>query len=122
VRKKSLFDRVQLAAGRSGLRLVRSRQRVGERRYFLRHISDATRVVMVLPNDGFRFVKATRAAGKEKLLTWLSLSAIEQMLESRIEPRRCCCGAHAAEWPMDFKRLPLSTTMLHLPRDRLQQV
>jgi hypothetical protein len=121
VRKKSLFDRVQLAAGRCGLSAIRSRQRVGARRYFLRHISDATRVVMVLPDGGFRFVRAVRAGGKEKL-TWLSLSAIEQMLESRIEPRRCCCGAHAAEWPMDFKRLPLSTTMLHLPRDRLQQV
>ena len=103
-RKKPLFDRVQLVAGRCGLRLVSSRHRVGARRYFLRQISDVTRVVVVLPDGGFRFVKATRAGGKEKRATWLSLGAIEQMLESRTEPRRCCCGAHAAEWPMDFMR------------------
>jgi hypothetical protein len=109
-RKKSPFDRVQLAAGRCGLRLVKSRQRVGTRRYFLRHISDVTRVVVVLPDGGFRFAKATRASGKDKLATWLSLAGIEQMLESRSEPRRCCCGAHAAEWPVDFKRSSLLTT------------
>lgn len=115
MRKKPLFDRVQLAAGRCGLSVIRSRQRVGARRYFLRHISDATRVVMVLPDGGFRFVRAVGAGGKEgKLVTWLSLSAIEQMLESRTEPRRCCCGAHAAEWPMDFKR-PIPLPMSNLP-------
>jgi hypothetical protein len=103
-RKKSPFERVQLVAGRCGLGLVKSRQRVGTRRYFLRHIADVTRVVVVLPDGGFRFVKATRAGGKEKRATWLSLGAIEQILEGRTEPRRCCCGAHAAEWPMDFER------------------
>ena len=106
-RKKPLFDRVQLVAGRCGLRLVSSRHRVGARRYFLRHISDVTRVVVVLPDGGLRFVKATRAGGKKKSATWLSLGAIEQILEGRIEPRRCCCGAHAAEWPMDFERANL---------------
>ena len=93
-KKKPLFDRVQLVAGRCGLRLVSSRLRVGARRYFLRQISDVTQVVMVLPDGSFRFVKATRAG---KLVTWLSLAAVEQMLESRIAPRRCCCGVHAAE-------------------------
>ena len=82
-KKKPLFDRVQLVAGRCGLRLVSSRHRVGARRYFLRHISDVTRVVVVLPDGGLRFVKAIRAGGKKKSATWLSLGAIEQILEGR---------------------------------------
>src|SRR5947208_990773 len=73
-RKKPLCDRVQLVAGRCGLKLVSSRHRVGARRYFLRQISDGTQVVLELPDGSFRFVKATRAGRLVTGYPWRPLS------------------------------------------------
>jgi hypothetical protein len=78
--------RLRLIAGRLGLRLVRGRLPAADGRelYCLRSMSDATYVLGNRPEGGLGLVSS--AYGREKVVRWLSLTDIEQVLASRSEP------------------------------------
>jgi hypothetical protein len=82
----SAEHRVQLTAGRHGLRLVRNRYRVaaGSRLYCLRAIWNAYYVVSRLPEGGLGLVRAQ--TGRQVTASWLTLTEIEQVLAAWNEP------------------------------------
>ena len=96
--RKTLEDRVRLAAARSGLKLITNRYSLtstGKKTYCLRPAWDAKHVVGTLSDGEFGLVKATgRGRRRQKVASWLPLNAIARMLPdwrgARPRSRRAC--------------------------------
>lgn len=85
---RTLEDRVQLAARRCGLRLLKSKQRTnstGSCAYRLRSWSDATRVVVPQVGGMFALAKIPGFAVGEEAAVWSSLDDVERVLTAWVE-------------------------------------
>jgi hypothetical protein len=85
-KKDNQEHRVQLAAARHGLKLVRNRSRAatGRSLYCLRAIWNAACVVGSRPEGGLGLVYAQ--TGRAEIASWLTLSEIAQVLANWREP------------------------------------
>src|SRR5204863_4436784 len=75
-------DRLQLAAGRHGLQLNKSRPclALGNNVYWLRSLEDISQVIVLRPGAGFVLVKIPAYAIRKEAAMWSSLDEIERVL------------------------------------------
>jgi hypothetical protein len=104
--KNSQEHRIQLAAGRRGLKLVKNRYRVAA--YCLRAAWSAGRVVGRRPEGGLGLVYAQ--TGREEIACWLTLTEIERVLANWNEPAPRAWG----EPPSARSGLPYANYRRHL--------
>jgi hypothetical protein len=77
-------DRVQLAAGRCGLRLIKRRSGTTLTRdnaYWLRSLSDASQAVVLRPGGGLTLSKIPAYRLRDKAATWRTLDDVERVLK-----------------------------------------
>ena len=80
---KTQEERVQLAAARSGLKLIANRYSLtsGKKTYCLRPLWDAMHVVGIVSDGSLGLVKtSSKGRRRQKVASWLPLTAIERML------------------------------------------
>jgi hypothetical protein len=76
-------DRLQLAAGRCGLRLIKRRSgttMASDNAYWLRSLWDASQVVVLRPGGGFALSRMPVYTVREKAAAWTTLDDVERVL------------------------------------------